>query len=198
MRLGFDLDEVVVDLASEFEIHLESTYGIEWPIDCFIHYGFVECIFSNDEELNARIVADMISIANDIDFQFKAKPIEGAIEVLHKLKKAGHKLYFITSRPKQNQPMTFKWLRKNNVPFDELAVVGQTQPKGTFGRRYSLDMYVDDLHNHLESMLHYKKRWKKGLLLMNKPWNTDYIDGSKFKRVYDWYDILRHVGVANR
>ena len=198
MRLGFDLDEVVVDLTSEFEKYLESTYGIEWPMNCFVDYNFVKCTFHHDEEFNARIVEDMLRAANDAEFQFQAKPLAGATEVLHKLKKSGHKLYFITSRPKQNQPYTHKWLREYDIPFDKLIVIGHEKPKGVWGLRYRLDMYVDDLQKHLLSMWAYKKRWRKGLLLLDKPWNDDYDTGTRFKRVSNWYEILRHVGIQNR
>ena len=198
MRLGFDLDEVVVDLTSEMEKHIGATYGIEWPAECFINYDFRTCVFSPDEETNRNIINDMVVVANDPDFQINASPVEGAVEALHKLKRVGHKLFFITSRPKQNQPHTFKWLRDNDIPFDRLAVVGKSIPKGLFGRKYVLDMFVDDLEPHLESMLHYKKRWSKVLLLLDRPWNSNYIDGSKFQRVFNWQEILRHVGIGNR
>jgi uncharacterized HAD superfamily protein len=198
MRFGFDLDEVVVNLTAEFEKYLESTYGIEWPPICFVHYSFVKCVFHSDPEFNARISKDMIRVANDPDFQFEAEPFYDAREVLIKLKHAGHKIYFITSRPKKNQPHTFKWLRKHDIPFDNLTVLGNDDPKGAYGLKYDLDMYVDDLESHLESMLAYKKKWRKGLILLDKPWNSDSIDGSKFKRVMNWYELLRHVGVHNR
>lgn len=199
MKLGFDLDEVVVDLLSELKKYLYSNYGMEWPAkNCFVYYDFAECTFHCDEDLNKRITEDMINLANDANFQFQAFPHKDAVKAIQKLKKIGHKIYFITSRPKQNQPLTFKWLRKYNVPFDGLEVIGQNEPKGFYGRKHNLDMYVDDLLFHLESMFEYKKRWKKGLLLIDKPWNNDYLDINKFKRVYTWQEILRCVGVSNR
>jgi len=198
MRLGFDLDEVVVNLTAEFEKYIELNYGIVWPIDYFAHYNFVKCKFHDDVDLNKRIINDMLVTANDADFQFQAEPLKDARKVLQKLKRVGHKLYFITSRPVQNQPLTFRWLRKNDIPFDGLNVIGHKEPKGLFGMRLNLDMYVDDLEKHLMSMWSYKKRWRKGLLLLDKPWNHAYIDGSRFKRVNNWKDILRHVGVQNR
>lgn len=198
MRLGFDLDEVVTNLTAEFQKHLDVTFGLEWTPDCFVYYDFVKCVFHHDEDFNARIVKDMIRVANDAEFQFQAEPYEDARDALIKLKRLGHKIFFITSRPKQNQPKTFLWLRKNDIPFDGLVVVGHHEPKGVHGRKLHLDMFVDDLEKHLESMWLYKKRWRKGLLLLDKPWNHDYIDGSRFKRVNNWREILRHVGVANR
>lgn len=198
MRLGFDIDEVVSDLTTRFQVHLESTYGIDWPIDCFVDYNFVDCVFHHDEDFNQRIVEDMLKVANDAEFQFTAEPFPDAVDVLQRLKRAGHKIYFITSRPKQNQPLTFRWLRQYDIPFDGLKVVGHDTPKGFYGRQLHLDMFVDDLHKHLESMWSYKKKWRKGLLLLDKPWNHAYIDGSRFIRVHSWREILRHVGIANR
>jgi hypothetical protein len=155
-------------------------------------------VFHHDEDFNKRIVEDLFAVVNDPDFQFQAEPHKDAVAVLQKLKRAGHKIYFITSRPKQNQSKTFKWLRKYDIPFDGLEVIGHDQPKGFYGRKYNLDMFVDDLHKHLGSMYQYKKRWRKGLLLFDKPWNTNHIDGNRFTRVKNWQEILRHVGVANR
>lgn len=198
MRLGFDLDEVVVDLITQFKQHLELTFGLDWSYDCFVNYNLVDCVFHHDEDLNTRIIEDMLLMANDAEFQFVAEPLAGAQNALQHLKRAGHKLFYITSRPVQNQPLTFKWLRKYDIPFDGLEVVGHDQPKGLYGRKLQLDMFVDDLHKHLESMWLYKKRWRKGLLLFDKPWNSAYIDSSRFKRVHNWKEILRHIGVQNR
>lgn len=198
MRLGFDLDEVVVDLTSGFESHLELNYGIVWPKECFVYYDFVRCVFHEDPELDKRITEEMMHLANDTDFQSQAGTIEGARESLQKLKRAGHKIYFITCRPKQNQPATFKWLRQNDIPFDGLKVIGHDGQKGRYGMYYHLDMFVDDVESHLLSMWRYKKRWRKGLLLFTKPWNYKNLDTSKFKRVEDWQGILRNVGIQNR
>lgn len=198
MRFGFDLDEVVVDLTSEIAVFLSSMYGINWPIECFAEYGIDKCKFNEDPEYNSEIIKSVTDTINDPLIQLEAKPIENAVEVLHKFKRMGHKLYYITHRPKQNQPLTYKWLRRNDIPFDELVMVDQSKQKGVWGMRYRLDMYVDDLQDNLKSMWNFKKRWRKGLLLFDRPWNSTYIDSSKFIRVMDWNGILRHVGIQNR
>lgn len=198
MRFGFDLDEVVVDLTKEIEDYLSINYGIEWPAECFIKYDFTDCHFTNNVELNNKIIEDLVVIANDTDFQFKAEPVKNAVNVLQKLKKDGHKLYFITNRPKQNQPLTYRWLRNNKIPFDDLKFVGKQEEKGVWGQRFKLDMYVDDLYTHLESMYRYKKRWRKGLILFDRPWNSHSIDSTRYTRINNWKEILRHIGVANR
>lgn len=196
MRLGFDLDEVVVDLTAEFKIYLDEKYGINWPIDCFEVYNFEECEFVSDPEKNNKIIEDMLKMAHDYRLIERANPCEGAAEALRILKRGGHKLFFITSRKRLNSKKTVDWLRRNKIPFDSLDVIGRRAEKGFYGRRLKLDMYVDDLEENLMSMYRYKNRWRKGLLLMSKPWNQGPIDGSKIKRVENWQDILRIVGIS--
>lgn len=198
MKLGFDIDEVVADLTSVMENYIRNNYGVEWPKECFLNYGFDKCRFDSNEELNNKITKDMLTLVDDANFQADAEPVSGAVEVLQKLKRSGHKVFLISSRPKQNQPKTFRWLRKYDIPFDELALVGHGVEKGALGRKFNLDMYVDALPKHLESMYKLKKTWRKSLLLFDRPWNTGPIDTFKFKRVYDWQEILRHVGIQNR
>ena len=198
MRLGFDIDEVIADLTSVMEDYIRNNYGVEWPKECFLNYGFNKCRFHADEELNNRITEDMLSLVDDASFQASAEPVSDAVEVLQKLKRSGHKLFLISSRPKQNQPKTFRWLRNHEIPFDELVLMGHNTEKGFLGRRFNLDMYVDDLPKHLESMYRFKKNWRKSLLLFDRPWNIDPVDSTKYKRVYNWQEILRHVGIQNR
>jgi len=199
MRLGFDLDEVIVNLTAEFERYLKDTYKIEWPIDCFVSYHFDECVFvPDDEEKNNIVVADLLQQVKDPDVYLNAKPYKDAAQVLTELKRRGHKIYLISSRPKQLQPTTFKWLRNNDIPFDDLKVIGRSVPKGFYGRKLYLDSFVDDYEPNLESLLKYKSRWRKGLMLMDRPWNRGSIDGSKFKRIHNWQEILRHIGISNR
>ena len=198
MILGFDLDEVVVDLTTEIEKYVAINYGIEWPASCFFTYDFRQCNFHYDQQLNERVISDLFDKVHDLEFLSGAEPVEGAVAALNRLKKIGHKLHFISSRSKQEQPVTVKWLRKNSIPFDNVELIGHSEEKGVYGFKHQLDMYVDDLEKNLDSMWLHKKRWRKGLLLFNRPWNQSRIDGSKFKRVYNWEDILRHIGIQKR
>ena len=119
-----------------------------------------------------------------------AKPFDGAREAILLLKKMGHKIFFITSRPKQNKNFTSEWLKHNNIPFDKLKVIGHGEEKGVYGSKLDLDMFVDDLEKHLVSMFNHKKMWNKGLLLFDRPWNVNDII---FDRVNGWKEIVDYV-----
>ena len=190
MRLGFDLDEVVVNITGVIEEHMMEQYNIYWPAEYFKKYGLIDGTYHVDEKLNKIIQADLWKVANLPEFQFRAAPFGGAKESLSLLKKAGHEVFFITSRPKRNEFFTIKWLKHYNIPFDELKVVGHDEEKGIYGKKLNLDMFVDDLEKHLISMSVHKKIWKKGLLLFDRPWNAKAIG---FNRVRGWKEIIDHV-----
>lgn len=198
MRLGFDLDEVVVCLNKRVEEYLASTYGIDWSVQSLTSSFYDDAVFHADKETNKEILADIIPLLDDPDFQAPCEPVPGAVKALQDLKKHGHKLFFISARPPENRDKTIAWLKKHKIKFDEVATVGHHTDKGIYGRKFKLDMYVDDLPKHLESMSKYKSSWRKGLLLFDNPWNNDAIDANKYTRVYSWKEIIRHIGVQNR
>jgi len=202
MRLGFDLDEVVVNLADGLSEHIKGNYGVDCSIENFVNYGLEDAKFSDDKEFNDRIIHETLQIVVDPVFQSSCKPIEGAPETLRELKRSGHELFFISARPLANKKATLKWMNKYDIPFDSVKLIDRKENKGWYGASLQLDMFVDDLEQHLISMWRFKDRWRKGLLLYDSPWNANYVAGEKFKRVYkrvyNWKEILRHVGIQNR
>ncbi len=198
MKLGFDLDEVVVNLCDILVKYMNDKFDLNWAVEDFEEYDLLKNKYSDDEEYSNKISNNLIEVVCDIEFQLTAKPCEGAPEFIRKMKKEGNSIHFITSRKTGKEDLSAKWLRKYKIPFDTLNHVGFGAEKGRLGRALNLDFYIDDHEGHLESMYRYKKRWNKGLALMERPWNSDSIDGSKFIRIKNWKELTRHLGIHKR
>lgn len=197
MRLGFDIDEVVVRLADLLANYVEEKYNIEWPVDCFKFFELTKCVFHKDPEINKEMATHLLEVVNSNEFQLQAPPYEEAAYALRGFKKQGHTLHYITNRPVANKEATITWFRENKIPFDSIDVIGKFE-KGMVGRALNLDFYMDDLESCLESMYIHKHRWRKGLALMTRPWNKESIDGSRFIRMNDWAEVERHLGIHKR
>ena len=196
MKLGFDLDDVVVDLLGIIKKYLNKTYNIEF-ID-FEKHDIFENTYHPDEELSKKIAINLLEKVNDASFLSKAKPYKDAVVCIKKLKKAGHTIHYVTARNISAEYKTAVWLRKHHVPFDTIHNVGRQGEKGMIGRMLNLDFYMDDVEKHLESMIKYKKRWRKGLVLFTQTWNSKSIDASKFIRLDNWTQVSRHLGIHKR
>ena len=199
MKLGFDIDEVVCDLTKGLSDYIQDKYKIIWPVDCWRIYSLEDCDYTGcgDSILNKKITGNLLELAYDLEFLVQCVPVEGAVKALQSLKRLGHTLHYITAREEKKEHLTIKWLRENKIPFDSVCHVGYYGEKGTVGRSLNLDFFLDDLEHHLKSMLRYKKRWKKSLALLDKPWNSDY-DGGSFVKLHGWSQVIRHLGVHNR
>jgi uncharacterized HAD superfamily protein len=203
MKLGFDIDGIVADMAQSIVDYINKNYDLEHTVEVFIHHQVSKNKYVEDKKLNKKIIRDIYDnfFLND-DIVLATQVFEGAVETIHKLRRH-HSVHFITSRSKEIEKSTAQWLRNNKIPFDSLHVVGMSPPGGSskagFGRQLNLDFYIDDQVKHLEGMYKYKKRWFKAPALYRRPWNKiELVDKSKFVVVNNWPELMRHLGIHGR
>lgn len=204
MKLGFDIDGIVADLTKMMMEHVNKKFGLSLEVS--VKHNIFDNKYVDDPVLNREIAMSMLEevIEND-DVLIDVEVYEDAVQAIRKLYRAGHTIHFITSRPAAQRIVTTQWLRKNNIPFNTLHVVGKSGPggnlvdKGRTGRALNLDFFLDDSPYHLDGMYKYKNRWRKGVALFSRPWNEhELLDPSRFIRFNDWNEIIRHLGINKR
>jgi uncharacterized HAD superfamily protein len=198
MNLGFDLDEVIAQTAGMAVEYLNYKFDCKFGIEVFRNFKFEKNLYSGDFEKQRLAVEALTHAVTDKELMSTIKPYKEAIKVLNTLKRSGHKIFIITKREKALTGMTNSWLHKYNISFDKL-VLTNTESKSSLAKQLKLDFFIDDLEDNLYEMYKAKARWKKGLVLMTRPWNeNDYIDTSKFIRIEKWDEVLKIVSQGNR
>jgi len=193
MRLGFDLDEVVVSCINGISELVKKEFDVDWNYDNYTVYGFDEMCFTEDRHLNLQISHYLKTNVPTKEFMRSLKPIEGAVCLIRYLKELGHKIYFISSRPQDLAYQSSLWLLKHNIPFDGSYIIGRSVEKGLVASGLNLDLFVDDEVGHLESVLKHKEEWSVGLFLMDKPYNRWYT-GKDFIRLNNLDEIKKFIG----
>lgn len=203
MKLGFDLDGVVSNMAKALVNKTNEKFGIDITEDYFINHNLFKNHYSDKSGLDHEIAKFMTSeVVHNKSVLYELEPYEDVQTSFRELRKGGHKFYFITARRKDEYEVTINWLRRNNIPFDALhhipSIKGDSR-KGLMGRSLNLDFYIDDQYKHIENMYRYKNRWRKGLALFTRPWNVnEVVDGTICIRVDNWDALIRHLGIHNR
>jgi uncharacterized HAD superfamily protein len=205
MRLGFDIDGVVANIANVMVDHINDKYGTNYTEDIFFHHDISKNRYVDDEELNKEIIQSVIdNVFHNRDMLMTVEPYPKAVESLITLKRM-HSIHFITSRSLHIREVTIDWIRSLNIPFDSIHFMGPSadkkvkSSKGMMGRSLNLDFYVDDQNKHLEEMYRYKARWFKSPALFERPWNSWMpLDRGKFVVVKSWKEIIRHLGIHKR
>jgi uncharacterized HAD superfamily protein len=195
MRIGFDLDEVVVDLFDPLIELTNSNFNLKLSKESFHIYNFEKNIYSDNAELNNMISDFLIYYANDAKFQLEAKPYDKSVDTIRYLRELNYEVYFITSRPVENTEATESWLAKHYIPYDKLIVLGHGVEKGSVGKSNRLDFFLDDSIAHLESMWKHKRNWPIGLFVIDRPWNK-YSD--KFNRIYEWTEVRNMFSIGGQ
>jgi len=199
LRLGFDIDEVISNLLAQMKGYIKKTWNIDYDFSKAYGYDLLNTKYTPDDEYNKVIGKELVRVVNDPKFQFRSKPYEGAQEVIQKLSNMGHEIYYITSRPisLRGYNYTKSWLFNYGFPCDFLYMTGHHIEKGLPANDLGLDFFIEDQIKHVNSLLKYKKEWKKGIILMNKPWNVDYelinTYHAHVSRLDTWKDVGNYV-----
>ena len=82
-----------------------------------------------------------------------------------------------------NREVTLKWLKDNNVPFDELVL--DTPSKLEFVKENNIDLFIDDSFKNCKDIAN---NTDTTVFLMNTVPNEEFVD-KKVKRVYSWPEI---------
>jgi len=201
MRLGFDIDEVVCLLSQRIADELSEEYELTKKESLDLIFKFIEDYNFKINDVHGHVdevTQFFLEKAYNEKTLLSAPVDKEAQKIIRMLKHNSHSIHFITSRSEAFKDITINWLRKNKLVFDSVHFVGHNGEKGQIARLLNLDFFLDDLEKSLYSLYKYKKRWRKGLCLLDKPWNTAYIDGSKFLRLKNWKAVQRHLGIHNR
>lgn len=111
-------------------------------------------------------------------------PLPGAIETIRELKKE-HTITFMTARPEKYREVTINWLKRYNVPYDQLVM---TEGKLDAFNHIQGDILIDDSPHYAEQFS------KEGLLmiLIDYPYNQS-AKGQSLFRANSWLQINQFI-----
>ena len=131
MRIGIDLDGVVIDTIKLMAEELSKHLGIQiTTTDIIFHFNN----FRKDAE-------DFI--AKNLDYFYNSlDPIKGAVETINYLNKH-HKVSIITARKIHAFDITEKWLIKNSINYSNLCLTNGSS-KVKFCKQLGIDIIIED------------------------------------------------------
>ncbi|WP_442594708.1 5' nucleotidase, NT5C type [Neobacillus sp. D3-1R] len=153
MKFGFDIDDTLIQLRQHaFHIYNEKmNKQIELAQFHTLKTLEIHEPFGLTAEEGGRLWK---SLREEIYFS-DCPPFPNAVEVLNRLVKEGHEIYYITARDKQYAEGTKEWLIKNGFPVDEEKFYCgmKDEEKIKIIQEMELDYYFDDKPEVLETLL---------------------------------------------
>lgn len=178
MRIGIDVDDVVADLLTAWLEKISAAVG---KVPAWTPDDITQWEFWNDLGLDSEVIWNALTP----DIYERVRPHDGAAWAMEELRKAGHRVVFVTSsRSKAAFQAKVEWLLTHDVMklSDEVhAVAGWAEYNTKADPRLKLDVLLDDHLGNLDGFPGYP-------VLMTRTHNRRAI--VKHKRVRNLADFV--------
>lgn len=175
MRLGFDLDGVIVDSPQQVVKYINDKLGLGLTMNDFKTYSMEDAL---PEQY--KWIVEMAF--RDSAMWKKVTLIIGAYPIIKQLYKEWHDIYFVTSSLPQNLKKKINHLARN-LDFLPKDYVWRHTINTQNKQLINLDILVDDgLFNLIGERSYYS-------LCMDMPYNQTEEEIQRFTRVHNWAEI---------
>lgn len=191
MKIGIDIDGVLVDLAT-YQLDHGSKYFMEnYQIEIKNPSGYeIRDIFNVDLEKDIEFWQHAIY---DYGTTYKARTF--ASEIIKKLKAEGNEIIIMTARGGLNQPCTIEhakmheliknWLKDNDIIYDQLYFTDED--KEITCQELGINIMVED---KVKNVVEISKNIP--VICFNAPYNS-HLASNNIYRVYSWYDVYNKI-----
>ncbi|MDP3874906.1 MAG: hypothetical protein Q8Q22_00080 [bacterium] len=185
MKIGFDLDDVLLGFFDALHPYCNSRYGISCHRKDLTSYDLAKLWRVSEKEAINRV----FDFYSSLEFQ-NTLPVNGAVEGIKKIKQYHH-LSIITARPEELKDKTLEWLNQHFLGmFDNIYFVNhygsdQRRNKGEVCNEFGVEIFVDDSLENVDDVANF------GIpaLLFDAPWNQGEVK-PPITRVYSWDEIV--------
>jgi Uncharacterized conserved protein len=191
MRIGLDIDGVLMD-DDEFVLAHTTKYAFENNIqDTFKNLS----AFTYQKLIWDENIIDDYRQTYLWDYYKNDKPRKFANEVIKKIRKKGHEIIILTTRwtatedtsnGKRVRDITLKWLKQNDIEYDDIIFTKGDKSKECI--EYKIDLIIDDSPRVIEEA----KNIVKYVFCYDNRYNID-IKDENIIRVFSWYDIYNKI-----
>lgn len=175
MKIGLDIDNVIANTFHELSSHFNDFMGRKFEpheIVLEMRKHKLKMVFYNIDAWLKGVLG-------------KVSPVKEAIISIREWNKE-HKIQLITSRLFILKRQTEKWLKKHDIPYNELYHLKE----GTkYKKAKECDIFIEDNLEECEILSNYCKT----VFLMDYPWNRKPLRPKNIIRILTWDEIKEFI-----
>ncbi len=192
MRIGVDLDDVLVDSLPHYLRAFNRRFGMEVSLADAAWRMYRRYPHIPREEID-----NFFSGLIEAGF-FASRPLlPGAREAVERLTEEGHDLFIITGRAPQDEAITRNWLSQAGLTGHFSALVHKgIEPVGHYKSAAALELQLDLFIEDELAVAIAVGEAEIPVLLYDQPWNRGSLPVT-VRRVCSWSEALGHIAELN-
>jgi hypothetical protein len=192
VRIGVDLDDVLVDSLPHYLTAFNRRFGMEVPLADAAWRMYRRYPHIPRQEIN-----DFFSGLIEAGF-FASRPLlPGAREALDRLAEDGHELFIVTGRAPQDEAITRRWLKEAGlVAYFSALVHKGIEPVGRYKSEAALELGLDLFIEDELAVAIAVVEAEIPVLLYDQPWNKGSLPAA-IRRVHSWGEALTRIAELN-
>jgi len=185
---GIDLDGICFDFQGGFIPWLEEHLNVKLPEKQEITSYYW---YENVDNLEEKEFWDEFHKFGHADGYYNLEVIPGALEGLHRIVNAGHKITYITNRPTYARDQTARVLSRHHFPFAAKLEFAEGH-KSPIVNQKKIDAFIDDSPTTVAELC---VGTSARIYCMDYPFNQDLHNLTGYTRVHSWSEFLEKEGI---
>lgn len=187
MKIGIDIDGVILDSETEFRIRAELYDVIKLKRNSIIDnkaLKFQERYDWTKEEINEYTDKEFLAVSRECNF------MPGAVEVINLLKQEGHELIIITARGgivKEMRNVAEERLKEKNLIFDKYYWA--ISDKNEICKQENIDIMIEDYYKTCKQISDNKIK----TLYFREASSYELEENEYLTEVHNWGEIYRYI-----
>ena len=177
------MDDVMMEFYSSVHACIGKEFGVYFDYNAVTHWDD-HALKQTDLFGDGRTWWDWLKERDWLWATFTA--VEGAIGGVHQLRRAGHYVEAVTSKPSWAEWTVWAWLGKWRPEFNRVTIVSSGQKKSDFT---DADVLVDD---NVDNCLDFITKGRRAVLF-TRPWNGEFVPDSRNPRCDTWVQVVNHL-----
>lgn len=188
MIIGLDLDDVVFATSAA----LKSVFSECIDNDIINHKEEIMLGKATNEKIK-KFLKDQAIPTMEI-----AKPIDGAVDSIKKLRAKGNKIIFITARGNKNFPpnseeITKERLKKFKIEYDD--IIFNSFDKASDCKNNNIELFVDD---SIKNCMEVKEKLGISVIGFESDINKKSLEKTSIKHIKTWEELLKEIEKYNK
>ena len=183
MNIALDIDGILANADFAFRSMMRHMFKRPFAKNKVKSFHYEDSFDLSDDEIHK-----FYAMFHNNDLWLNMKPLKGAVESVKKLSDE-NRIVIVTARPRDIKDVTVKWLKNNNINYQEIYFTLADKHLMFENYNEEIDIFLEDHPIYIQRIAATGTK----VIMFEYPWNKHLEPQSNIYRVSNWNEALMKI-----